>query len=106
MLITSISVFLIVSFILANLPWITDKILGLFPLSSGRKSFRICLLEWISLYFLSGLMAFGLEKKFTSEIYTQTWEFITVTICLFVVFALPGFLYRFELKHLLQRAVK
>jgi len=52
---------------------------------------------------LVGLVALGLEKKFTSDIYSQDWEFYASTFCLFLVFALPGFIFRFDLKHLLQR---
>ncbi len=73
-------------------------------LKSGKKSAWLCLLEWFVLYLLMGLVALGIEKKFTSEIYPQQWEFYATTLCLFLVFALPGFIYRFDLKHLLQRA--
>ena len=103
MLSTVIVIFLIVAFIAANLPWISDRLFGLIPLKSDVKPVWICLLEWFGLYVLIGMVALGLEKKFTSDIYSQGWEFYASTLCLFLVFALPGFIYRFDLKHLLQR---
>jgi hypothetical protein len=44
-----------------------------------------------------------MEKKLNGEIYAQDWEFYAVTLCLFLVFALPGFIYRNDLLHHLQR---
>ncbi len=104
MLATVIIIFLVVAFIAANLPWVSDRLFGMIALKSGKKSAWLCLLEWFVLYLLMGLVALGIEKKFTSEIYPQQWEFYATTLCLFLVFALPGFIYRFDLKHLLQRA--
>ena len=99
-----IIVFLIVAFLAANLPWISERLFGLFPLKTAKKSAWLCVMEWLILYILVGLIAAGLEKKFSSEIYMQGWEFYASTLCLFLVFALPGFIYRFDLKHLLNRA--
>ena len=103
MLSTVIIIFLVFALIAANMPWLSERLFGLFPLKAEKKSAWFCLLEWFILYFLIGLVALGIEKKFTSEIYSQDWEFYATTFCLFVVFALPGFIYRFDLKHLLQR---
>lgn len=103
MLSTVIIIFIIVAIIAANLPWISDRIFGLISLKSPTKSAWVCLLEWFVLYLLIGLVALGIEKKFTSDIYEQSWEFYATTFCLFLVFALPGFIYRFDLKHLISR---
>lgn len=103
MLTTTITIFLAFAFIAANLPWISDRIFGLITIKSGKKSALISIFEWFALYLLVGAVALGLEKKFTSEIYSQGWEFYASTLCLFLVFALPGFIYRFDLKVLLQR---
>ena len=104
MLSNTIIIFVIIAFIAANLPWISERLFGIIEIKSGKKSVWLTFLEWFVLYLLIGMIALGLEKKFTSDIYTQGWEFYTSTLCLFLVFALPGFIYRFELKHLLQRA--
>lgn len=103
MLGTTIIVFIIIAFIAANLPWISDRLFGLISVKSNKKPVWMSLLEWFALYILIGLVALGIEKKFTSDIYPQGWEFYTSTLCLFIVFALPGFIYRFDLKHLLER---
>ncbi len=104
MLHTIIIIFLFVAFIAANLPWISDRLFGVLQLKSGLKSVWMALLEWLVMYLLIGMVALGIEKKFTSDIYSQGWEFYASTFCLFLVFALPGFIYRFDLKHLLQRS--
>ena len=104
MLHTIIIIFLFVAFIAANLPWISDRLFGLIQLKSSSKSVWMALLEWLVMYLLIGMIALGIEKKFTSDIYSQGWEFYASTFCLFLVFALPGFIYRFDLKHLLQRS--
>lgn len=104
MLSTFIIIFLIVAFIAANLPWISDRFFGLIPLKSAIKPVWTCILEWFVLYLLVGVIALGIEKKFISEIQPQDWEFYASTLCLFLVFALPGFIYRFDLKHLLKRS--
>ena len=103
MLGTVIIIFIFVAFIAANLPWISERIFGLIQIKSGKKLVWMTLLEWFTLYILIGMVALGIEKKFTSDIYSQGWEFYASTFCLFMVFALPGFIYRFDLKHLLQR---
>lgn len=103
MLNTFIIIFLIVAFIAANLPWISDRLFGLITLKSAIKPVWTCILEWFVLYLLVGVIALGIEKKFISEIQPQDWEFYASTLCLFLVFALPGFIYRFDLKHLLKR---
>ena len=103
MLNNSIIIFVFIAFIAANLPWISDRLFGVIAIKSGKKAVWLSFIEWFILYLLIGLIALGLEKKFTSDIYTQGWEFYASTLCLFLVFALPGFIYRFELKHLLQR---
>ena len=104
MLSTVIIIFLFVAFLAANLPWISERLFGVIKLKSGTKSVWMSLLEWFIMYLLIGMVALGIEKKFTSDIYSQGWEFYASTFCLFLVFALPGFIYRFDLKHLLQRS--
>ena len=104
MLDSLIFIFLLAAFIAANLPWVSERVFGLISTKSGTKSAWLCFLEWFILYILVGFIALGLEKQANSEIYSQDWEFYAVTVCLFLVFALPGFVYRYDLKHLLQRA--
>ncbi len=89
--------------IFANLPWLGDRFFFFFTPSGGIKKIWMRLLEWFVLYFVVGLAAMGLEKKFNGVIHHQTWQFYTVTFCLFLVFALPGFIYHTDLKHRLRQ---
>ena len=92
-----------VALLAANLPWLSDRILFVFSPVGGVKRTWVRWVEWLLLYLLTGAFALGLEKKVRGEIYHQDWEFYAVTLCLFLVFALPGFIYRYELRHHLDR---
>jgi len=88
----------------ANLPWLSDRLLFILRPASANKGTGFRLLEWLLLYFLVGGIAMGLEQKSAGNTYHQEWEFYAVTLCLFVIFALPGFIYHVELKPRLTRA--
>jgi hypothetical protein len=92
----AVAVVVLVSLLLANLPWLTARFLLVFPLRRGAKTLSICLLEWLINYGLAGALSLGLERKMTGGLYAQGWEFYVVTFFLFMVFALPGFIYRLE----------
>ena len=90
--------------IAANLPWLSDRLFFILQPAAGHKGTWFRLLEWLLLYFLVGGIAVGLEQKSAGNTYNQEWEFYAVTLCLFVIFALPGFIYHVELKTRLARA--
>jgi hypothetical protein len=46
------------------------------------------------LYLLVGVLARLLEGR-QGVVYPQGWEFYAITYCLFLVFAYPGFVYRY-----------
>jgi len=99
----SVLVLVIILFIAANLPWMSERFLIFIQPKDNRKKMWMRLLEWLLLYFLSGVLAWGLEKKVTGGVHAQDWEFYAVGFCLFLVFAFPGFIWRHELmKHLKQ----
>lgn len=87
----------------ANLPWLTERFFFFFDPPGNEKHVWMRLLEWLVLLVAIGLIAVGLEYKLTGGRYPQGWEFYAVGFCLFVVFALPGFIYRHDLKKLLER---
>ena len=101
----AIWILLALAIIAANLPWMSNRILFIWA-PEKEKSPWIRLAEWLLLYFIVGGIAMGLEQKTLGEIHTQGWEFYAVTACLFLVFALPGFIYRHDLRHYLDRAKK
>lgn len=100
----AVLVLLGVAFVAANLPWMSERLLFVFPAPGGVKAGWLRLLEWLVLYFLVGGIALGLEQKSFGERQPQDWEFYAVTLCLFLVFALPGFIYRYDLKGHLDKA--
>lgn len=94
---------ILIAFVAANLPWLSDRVLLVRRAGVWGKGAGWRWLEWLLLYFVVGGLALGLENKLNGGIYPQGWEFYAVTLCLFLVFALPGFIYRHEFKHLLER---
>lgn len=94
---------IVIAIIAANLPWLSERVFFLAAPSGGQKRAYWRWLEWLVLYFVAGAITLGMEKKINGEIYPQGWEFYAVTLCLFLVFALPGFVYRHDLLHHLRR---
>ena len=88
--------YILLAVVAANLPWLSDRNLLLFR--TERKSPWMRLLEWLILYFLVGAIGLGLEYRLMGEIHHQDWEFYAVTASLFLVFALPGFIWRHDWK--------
>ena len=85
--------YLLVVLILANLPWLSERCF--FVLQCAKKSAWIRLLEWLILYFVIGGIGYLLEQRLMGSAHPQDWEFYAVTLSLFVVFASPGFIYRY-----------
>ena len=96
---TSLSSWLviIVALLAASLPFFTERIFGLVRLNS-KKTVWLRLLELIALYFVVGALGFLLESKAGNR-FDQRWEFFAITACLFLVFAFPGFVYRYLRKN-------
>ena len=89
---------IIIAVIAANLPWLSDRIFLFLEPKNGRKSPWWRLLEWLCMYLIIGLLATGLEHKQYGNVHEQGWEFYFVGLFLFMVFAFPGFVYRYQLK--------
>ena len=95
---TAVILLIIFLFISANLPWISDRFLLVFPMRDSVKQPWMRLLEWLLLYFICGFTALGLEKKLMGQLHHQDWEFYVIGFFIFMVFAFPGFVYQYELK--------
>lgn len=78
---------------LANLPWLNERCF--FILQCAKKSAWTRLLEWLILYFVAGGLGYLLEQRVMGNNHPQDWEFYAVTVALFMVFAFPGFVYRY-----------
>lgn len=81
--------------VIANLPWITERVFLVYPLAT-EKSVAIRLLEVVVFYFVSLSIAIAAEIRFSGEVFQQQWEFFVTTFCLFLVLAVPGVVYRFQ----------
>lgn len=90
----SAAALLLLALVLANLPFLTERILLVRLARDGRKAAGWRLLELILLYFMVGFAAWLMESR-AGQVHPQRWEFYAVTVCLFLVFAYPGFVYRF-----------
>ncbi|MCL2655803.1 MAG: DUF2818 family protein [Betaproteobacteria bacterium] len=88
------SVLLILSLLLANLPFFSERLFGLVSLKSS-KGLGIRLLEVAVAYVLLGLLARLLESHLHGSVYAQGWEFYAITVALFIVLAYPGFVWRY-----------
>lgn len=87
-------ILLLVALIAANLPFLVERIFFLVTPKSGVKNIAWRLLELVVLYFIVGGIGLMLENKI-GDIHQQKWEFYAITASLFVVFAYPGFVYRY-----------
>ena len=85
---------LLVALVAANLPFALRRRFAIGPEKAGFSGFWWRLLELVLMYFVVGGLALGLESR-QGDIYPQGWEFYAITAFLFVVFAYPGFVYRY-----------
>jgi hypothetical protein len=94
---TTVWVVLGLAFVAANLPFLFERVLFVIrPRSaSGQKAFGWRLLEVLLLYFVLGILAAVLEQGAYGSVYPQGWPFYVTTLCLFLVFAFPGFVLRY-----------
>ena len=89
----SIWLVIVVAFCAANLPFLSQRVLGIIAISRP-KSLGVRLAELVVFYFLSGALGLLLEKR-AGQIASQTWEFYAITATLFITLAFPGFVYRY-----------
>lgn len=88
-----VAVILLIAFFAANLPFLSER--WFFVWRRGdAKPFVIRLLELVLLYFALGFLARAVEARLTT-VHPQRWEFYAVTVALFLVFAYPGFVFRY-----------
>lgn len=88
---------IVAALVAANLPFLTQRLFGIVALKSP-KSIGVRLAELVGLYFAVGLLGVLLEKR-AGQVAAQGWEFYAVTGALFLVFAFPGFVWRYLVKH-------
>ncbi len=84
----------------ANFPFFTESLFGVIRLKWADKPFAVRLFELLVLYLVLIGIAHGLESM-AGNAFPQGWQFYTVTLCLMLVLAFPGFVWR----HLRRRPV-
>jgi hypothetical protein len=94
----SVWLVIVVAFLAANLPFVNQRLLGVFPLKRANKPLAMRLAELVLMYFIAGGLGLLLEQR-AGQIAKQTWEFYAVTGALFITFAFPGFIWRYLWKH-------
>ena len=80
--------------IAANIPFLNERLFLLIPLRGPAKSLWLRLAELCALYFAVLGVAWLLEARIGNA-FPQRWEFYAITVCLFLVAAYPGFVYRY-----------
>ena len=88
-------ILLLIAFLVANLPWFSNRLFYVIPLKHQPKAFGWCVLELVALYFVMGAVAFYTERATMGQVASQNWEFYAVTGSLFIVLAFPGFVYKY-----------
>ena len=82
----------------ANLPFLSERLFAVIALPSKGappvKTLWWRLLELIVLYFIVGLSGRLLEGRI-GTVFEQHWEFYAIGAVVFVVFAYPGFAFRY-----------
>lgn len=84
----------------ANLPFVNQRVFGCVRVPSGaraRKSVWWRIGELLILYVLVGAVGFWLEAHAGNR-FEQGWQFYAITLCLFLVFAFPGFTFQYLVK--------
>jgi hypothetical protein len=85
----------------ANVPFFNQRLFAVIPLGRGAafvKPIWWRLIELLILYFLVGGVAYLMESTM-GNVFAHGWEFYAITGCLFLVFAFPGYVFRYLYKH-------
>lgn len=87
------AILVLLTLLAANVPWFSERLFFMMPVKKKHAGWQ--LLELVVLYFVMGGIAFLSERLTMGQIAPQHWEFYATTACLFLVFAFPGFVWRY-----------
>jgi Protein of unknown function (DUF2818) len=90
----TVGALVLLAMVLANLPFLSERLFLVWPLRSANKHVSLRLLELLAYYLVTGMLAYAMESRM-GPVHPQRWEFYATTVCLFLVFAYPGFVYRY-----------
>ena len=104
-----VALLIIAALVLANLPWLNERLFTVIKRGWATKPFLVRLLEWGVGFGLVAFLAWRIElgclispaaffglTECPGDIHPKTWEFYSVVLVLYAVFALPGFIYFVE----------
>ncbi|MCS4533911.1 DUF2818 family protein [Neisseria montereyensis] len=89
---SSMYILLLLAFIFANAPFLTQRLLGVFKLK--RKHIGHHLFELFVGFCITAALAWLLESR-AGIVHHQEWEFYVVAVCLYLIFAFPAFVWRY-----------
>jgi hypothetical protein len=92
---------ILLALLAANLPFLNQQLFAVVPLGRGADFVKPVwwrLIEMLILYFVVGGIATALESTI-GNVFPHGWEFYAITGCLFLVFAFPGYVFRYLYKH-------
>ena len=87
------AILVLLALLAANLPWFSERLFFLIQVKQKHAGWQ--LLELVVLYFVMGGIAFLSERMTMGHSAPQHWEFYATTACLYLVFAFPGFVWRY-----------
>jgi hypothetical protein len=90
----TIGLMLLLVIAIANLPWVNDRVFLVWPVEVKGMWMRVG--ELTVYYFISLLLGIAFETHYAGDVYPQDWEFFATTVSLFLVFAVPGVIYRYQ----------
>ena len=88
---------IVLAFVAANLPFVSNRFFLVIPLKKTPKSIWLRLLELLILFFVVGFIGMALEARIGQN-YPQHWEFYAVSVAMFLVLAFPGYVLRYMVK--------
>jgi hypothetical protein len=86
---------IVLALLAATLPFLNERVFAVLSFTRMQvKPFWLRLLELLALYLIIGFAASFLEAEAGNH-FEQQWEFYAVTVCMFLVFAFPGFVFQY-----------
>lgn len=89
---SSMYILLGLALVLANLPFMSSRFLGVIEVKHKHFVFHLCELA-VGLV-ITGVLAYFLEQNM-GMVHQQDWEFYVIVLCLYLVFAFPAFVLRY-----------
>lgn len=89
---------ILLAVVAANIPFVNERLFAVIPIGRQVEPIWLRLVELAVLYFAVLGVAHMLEARI-GNVFTQGWEFYAITVCLFLVLAFPGFVFRYLRKH-------